>query len=196
MKSRTYETSRVVPSRSTLCQYIGLELIVHCIMMDGCAAWYLYVTGPAWTPRPRLRSCWPCGCGRPARVVPSCPRCCRFALVSHAVDRGLRLIERCHGRSCLPTVVRGGRLASSCCVLQPIPEVYNLFDQVVLLQDGYSVYSGPREGEGRPRDARRSSLCMAWCGVVWLRVVWPLVVWYRGRCRSDVEVCYRSDGWR
>ncbi len=31
--------------------------------------------------------------------------------------------------------------------LQPIPEVYNLFDQVLLLQDSYLAYSGPRESE-------------------------------------------------
>jgi hypothetical protein len=31
-------------------------------------------------------------------------------------------------------------------LLQPIPEVYNLFDQILLLQDSHLVYSGPREG--------------------------------------------------
>ncbi len=31
-------------------------------------------------------------------------------------------------------------------LLQPIPEVYHLFHQVLLLQDGYSVFCGPREG--------------------------------------------------
>ena len=38
------------------------------------------------------------------------------------------------------------RLLCVCCrCLQPIPEVYNLFDQVLLLQESYLVYSGPRE---------------------------------------------------
>ena len=29
-------------------------------------------------------------------------------------------------------------------LLQPIPEIFELFDQVVLLQDGFVVYAGPR----------------------------------------------------
>ena len=36
-----------------------------------------------------------------------------------------------------------------CVSLQPIPEVYNLFDQVVLLQEGHAVYAGPRTGAFR-----------------------------------------------
>jgi ABC-type multidrug transport system ATPase subunit len=31
-------------------------------------------------------------------------------------------------------------------LLQPIPEVYNLFDQVLLLQDGFNVFCGSRSG--------------------------------------------------
>jgi hypothetical protein len=32
-------------------------------------------------------------------------------------------------------------------LLQPIPEIFDLFDQLVLLQDGFVVYAGPRQGE-------------------------------------------------
>ena len=38
----------------------------------------------------------------------------------------------------------GGTVVAT--LLQPIPEVYNLFDQIMLMQDGYNVYCGPREG--------------------------------------------------
>ena len=31
-------------------------------------------------------------------------------------------------------------------LLQPIPEIFDLFTNVVLLQEGYVVYAGPREG--------------------------------------------------
>ncbi|CAH9087709.1 unnamed protein product [Cuscuta europaea] len=30
-------------------------------------------------------------------------------------------------------------------LLQPAPETYNLFDDIILLSDGYVVYNGPRE---------------------------------------------------
>ena len=30
-------------------------------------------------------------------------------------------------------------------LLQPAPETYNLFDDIILLSDGYIVYQGPRE---------------------------------------------------
>ena len=42
--------------------------------------------------------------------------------------------------------------------LQPIPEVYNLFDQVLLLQDSHLVYCGARESESfaHPCVPRRS----------------------------------------
>ena len=32
-------------------------------------------------------------------------------------------------------------------LLQPIPEVYALFTNVLLLQEGHCVYCGPRDGE-------------------------------------------------
>ena len=38
-------------------------------------------------------------------------------------------------------------------LLQPIPEIFELFDQLVLLQDGFVVYAGPRDG-------KRAGCCM------------------------------------
>jgi ABC-type multidrug transport system ATPase subunit len=41
---------------------------------------------------------------------------------------------------------------------QPIPEVYSLFDSVILLQDGHSVYSGARDG-ATPQALRMIGCC-------------------------------------
>ena len=55
------------------------------------------------------------------------------------------VVHRC---TCVYTSVRF--VSCGVCVsLQPIPEVYNLFDQVVLLQEGHAVYAGPRTGAFR-----------------------------------------------
>ena len=39
-------------------------------------------------------------------------------------------------------ILQGTALIS---LLQPAPETYNLFDDIILLSDGYVVYQGPRE---------------------------------------------------
>lgn len=39
-------------------------------------------------------------------------------------------------------ILKGTALIS---LLQPAPETYNLFDDIILLSDGYIVYQGPRE---------------------------------------------------
>ena len=39
-------------------------------------------------------------------------------------------------------VLNGTALIS---LLQPAPETYDLFDDIILLSDGYIVYQGPRE---------------------------------------------------
>lgn len=38
----------------------------------------------------------------------------------------------------------GGTIVAS--LLQPIPEIFDLFENVVLLQEGHVVFAGPRTG--------------------------------------------------
>jgi hypothetical protein len=50
-------------------------------------------------------------------------------------------------RTSCPLLLCATTAVSCLSLLQPIPEVYALFDNVMLMQDGYNVYSGPRDGQ-------------------------------------------------